>query len=467
MKQFKFNLALFITLAIMLIPMLTPVFASDITGAVYVGTLNVNSTSAQSNKIANFNLTTSQMISDGFINASCNNTAIRTSGGSDIAYMPAYGTNSTWYVFVPSLTANVTTQYNLYTGGPDMNSTQVAFLTGSGLTIDRVGGGAGPANSTAPGGGNTSIELQGYFTVNGLASYNLNTTYLFNYWNPGSESYYKLYLSSANNLTLAYHYNATKHYEIKYFGLSNGTYRIKAIYDLYAAGEPSEKKSLALFVNDVLVNSTPTSGVPALPDWTWYTNANSTTKYLQYLKLWQNDTLRLHTKWQYGGIFYDLSGYNNTVYPVLYSTLNPNITISMSDYEPVINNIYSNATSGEGYNPYPANVTQPGNMFNENLTPGIIGADYLNTMLDAGGIPRSFVWFPLVFGLAIAAGFGAYYIIAKNAGHSATALLVQAIISAAIVGGFSIAGVVPWYCLILFLIEAAAVVLGHKFYGWG
>jgi hypothetical protein len=96
------------------------------------------------------------------------------------------------------------------------------------------------------------------------------------------------------------------------------------------------------------------------------------------------------------------------------------------------------------------------NTYLEGNTSGIIGADFVNEALTTADIPEAFFWFPIVFFFAIALGFGAYALTKQ--------LIVQAVVSALIMAVYSIGGpagqgVLPWVVTILFVIEAAVLVI--------
>ena len=89
-------------------------FASDISDAIYYGTIRAtnNGTSAE-NIAVNVSINTPSWIANGFVNSSVNNTAIRA-GTSDVAFQPGYDTNP-WLVYFNSIAANTSSDAKLYT----------------------------------------------------------------------------------------------------------------------------------------------------------------------------------------------------------------------------------------------------------------------------------------------------------------------------------------------------------------
>jgi hypothetical protein len=110
-----------------------PVFASTITGATYVGTINIaNVGTVASNVGFPVTISTSNLITQGFIDADCENTCIQI-GGADVAYMPARTGQTEWMVFSPSIPVG-TSSAKLYTGGADMGSKIRYFPAAGGMT---------------------------------------------------------------------------------------------------------------------------------------------------------------------------------------------------------------------------------------------------------------------------------------------------------------------------------------------
>ncbi len=109
MKRISIMLALIITL-------LSTVYicASDITDANYYGVVRATNNSTLAEKVsANFSCNTTALIATGIVNSTVNNTAMR-SGGSDIAFMPGYGTNP-WIAYYASIPTNSSVDAILYT----------------------------------------------------------------------------------------------------------------------------------------------------------------------------------------------------------------------------------------------------------------------------------------------------------------------------------------------------------------
>ena len=91
-------------------------------------------------------------------------------------------------------------------------------------------------------------------------------------------------------------------------------------------------------------------------------------------------------------------------------------------------------------------------LYTELQTNHLPGATFINQMLDHAGIPQSLFWFPTVFGAAVILGFIAYWL--------TRSLLIQSVVSGMILALASLmtgGGIVPFWTVIVFIIEAVAV----------
>lgn len=140
----------------------TAVFASNITGAQYIGTVTVTNTSTTATNVSvPFTLNTAGLITDGYILTNCTNTAMQI-GGVDVAYMPAPGVTTDWMVYVPSAPAGGSSA-QLYTGGADMSSKIRYFPGEGGMTVADVAG-LEPGNSF-------DIEAEVYYQSKALGGF--------------------------------------------------------------------------------------------------------------------------------------------------------------------------------------------------------------------------------------------------------------------------------------------------------
>jgi len=133
------RVASIIILTIMLLTMATPVLGSDISAAVNQGRITVtNNSTAETNVATVFTANTTAWIANSLMNSSANNTAIRTSSGADVAYMPGYGPDGNpWALFVASIGADTQLIDLLFTGGSTDMASKLRYFPGSGgMTID-------------------------------------------------------------------------------------------------------------------------------------------------------------------------------------------------------------------------------------------------------------------------------------------------------------------------------------------
>lgn len=106
--------------------------ASDISDALYSGIIRISNNSTLATCVSvNCSISTQELIDAGYINSSCNNTAIRTNTGTDAAFMPAVTTGTSWLIFVLNINNNSHIDYNLYCGGPTNMNGKLAYFPGS------------------------------------------------------------------------------------------------------------------------------------------------------------------------------------------------------------------------------------------------------------------------------------------------------------------------------------------------
>lgn len=136
---------------------------STVTYAEFFGIIRAaNNSTLVSNVASNItNISVTNLVNDGYITAATNSSLVmRTSAGSDIAFMPGYGTN-TWMTWVSSLNTNGQTDYTLYTYPVSAGKVRY-FPSNSGMTRDDVAG--------LELGGNFTITQAGYVNTSAGAS---------------------------------------------------------------------------------------------------------------------------------------------------------------------------------------------------------------------------------------------------------------------------------------------------------
>ncbi|MET0059736.1 hypothetical protein [Dehalococcoides mccartyi] len=99
-----------ITLSLMILA--SPVLASDISGAIYRGSISVTNSSYTATEVAvPFALGTGSLISGYYVNSDLTNTAIRDSGGVDVPYMPAVSGSTDWMLYAGQVSQNSSKNY--------------------------------------------------------------------------------------------------------------------------------------------------------------------------------------------------------------------------------------------------------------------------------------------------------------------------------------------------------------------
>lgn len=167
-------------LAVLLV-LAVPAYAVSVTNALYRADLVATNTgdAITSGVAAVCDVNTAALISGEYVTDDLLNTAIQTTGGIDIAYMPGVETNP-WVFWFPSI-GTETKCYNFYAGGPAMQ-TGFAYFPGAGgmTTADN--------DTSLELGNNFKIEQQGY--VDTSAGSDKNLAYkkdTFEIWVSGDE----------------------------------------------------------------------------------------------------------------------------------------------------------------------------------------------------------------------------------------------------------------------------------------
>lgn len=108
-----------LTIGLALALLATPLvaIASDISDAQYYGIILVsNNATAATNVATTANISTDNLISGNYLNATATNAVVRNSSGADVAFMPGYTPdNGLWCFWVPSIGTDSYLNYILYT----------------------------------------------------------------------------------------------------------------------------------------------------------------------------------------------------------------------------------------------------------------------------------------------------------------------------------------------------------------
>ncbi len=174
-----------------LVLMVAPVYAVSVTNALYVADIVAqNSGTATTNVSTVCSINTQALIDGNYIDEDALNTALQTSAGSDVPYMPGVGTNP-WVFFISSIEASEQKSYLFYAGGPAMQTGFYYFPASGGMaTTD---------SASLELGNNFEIEQQGYVDTSSGSDKNL-------VW---KEDAFKLYISDTSDITASiYEYQA-------------------------------------------------------------------------------------------------------------------------------------------------------------------------------------------------------------------------------------------------------------------
>lgn len=126
-----------LSLILIMILSATAVLALDTSGAIFTGVIRIsNNGTAATDVSVPFSANTSVYISSGFMNSSGDNTAITSSSGANVAYMPGFNGVYPWSIFVPSIGENIISNDTLFMGGAtDMEGKLRYFPGPGGMTV--------------------------------------------------------------------------------------------------------------------------------------------------------------------------------------------------------------------------------------------------------------------------------------------------------------------------------------------
>lgn len=110
--------------------------ASDISNALYYGTIIISNNSTANTNVATVaNISTQNLIAGGYLNSTANNTVMRNTSGADVPFMPAYSPSSDfWCMFVPTIGSDSYLTYLLYTANSSGGEIRY-FPASGGMTI--------------------------------------------------------------------------------------------------------------------------------------------------------------------------------------------------------------------------------------------------------------------------------------------------------------------------------------------
>lgn len=441
---------LLIALAVIGALVAAPVFASTITGATYVGTINIaNVGTVASNVSFPVTISTSNLITQGFIASDCENTCIQI-GGADVAYMPARTGQTTWMVFAPSVPVGTSTA-KLYTGGPDMGSKIRYFPGKSGYTtVDSIDLELGV---------NFKFELKGYFDFGAYDAGDGSEEYLLN-----KPAAIDIYYSGAGSITAAIYGGGGT--SVQANGLTSGEHTLIVQADgtnLKIYWDGVEKVTGVLGAANVPDNASAYQFIFDFSDITFVM------PYMEYQKMFiPHDALlpEQHIVWENGATFTDLSGNGHFATPTWRTTTSDaDVTATLDIFTASNLSVAEGVVIGGGVDLLPGAPDDAdfpsGSAYDEGETGGLIIDELVNEALATADIPEAIFWYPVAFVIAIAIGFGAYGL--------TKSLLVQSIVSAVVMAGFCGGGVLgdgllPWFTVVIFGVEAAMLlVIQEKF----
>lgn len=193
----------------------------------------------------------------------------------------------------------------------------------------------------------------------------------------------------------------------------------------------------------------------------WTFLQNNVMPYMEYHKIWVDGTLKQHIEWENNdSVFTDLSGNGNDVTPTFRTTSSdPDVSATLVEFNPVSEAEATNWTLVNPQSPVTGTPTEPGNYYTElQNTDNVIFGAFWNDILDDGNVPRALFWLTAPFLIAIVFGMMVYFWTGS--------LIAQIIVMALILAGFSQTAL-PFWPVIIFIVDAVAIAIASKQFGWG
>jgi hypothetical protein len=188
----------------------------------------------------------------------------------------------------------------------------------------------------------------------------------------------------------------------------------------------------------------------------YYYVYNNVMPYMEYTRIWVNNTLKQSIAWENNTTFNDLSGNGQSATPSFRTaTSNNNVTANLTNYIPYnpakLGSVNETVTGLAGNTP-----TAPDEWFTEDA-PTLPGASIINSFLDLSSTPHALFWGPYVGLGAVAIIFGIYGLTRSGMGKGSLMLsTVGALLWVALHG---LTKVVSLWLILPFAIVLVAVVI--------
>jgi len=187
----------------------------------------------------------------------------------------------------------------------------------------------------------------------------------------------------------------------------------------------------------------------------WYFCQNFAMPYMEYHKLTVSGALQQEIEWEDDTTFSDLSGNGHDVTPsFLAASSDADVTASLVSLEPYGAAEAPEYVIDESTGMISGAPDEPDNLYDEMDVDHIPGAEVLNALLDAGGIPRSLVWFPLTFAVVTFVSIVVY--------KASRSLFAMSLTAGALLIFASRTGIVPFWVAIPFILLALGILVKER-----
>jgi len=189
----------------------------------------------------------------------------------------------------------------------------------------------------------------------------------------------------------------------------------------------------------------------------WVSADDASFAYLEYLKQWQGATLRQHIEWENAATFTDLSGNGNDATPSFpAASSDPDVTATLAAMVPLAPAEAPGTSTDSGSSMSGTLPTVPDNLFGELDADmeDIPGVAVVNSILDAGDIPRALFWFLFVFAAIVGLCLLTY--------HLSKSLMAMSLVAGAGMLFASRIGIIPYWVTVPLVLIALAVLVKEK-----
>ncbi len=206
----------------------------------------------------------------------------------------------------------------------------------------------------------------------------------------------------------------------------------------------------------------------------WVLAPSNSTAYMSSANITIDGALKGSWAYQYNDKFYDASGNGNTATPS-FPTVSSNAYVSatLSNLLPVNEAKVTSYSISQTGTILSANTTMPSLMWTDLNFARLFGVGpAVTSILGVSGTPEAAWWMPFIFIFIVLVGFLVYHAttgarsLTETTGYKGSTATMAGVIEAALIL-LAVVGPLPLWPAFIFPIDAGAIILSEKHYGWG